>query len=113
MELRSPDPSLNPYLAFALILAAGLEGIENAAPLPPPLDADLYTAEKNVTKTLTLLPDSLHAAITLAARSDFVKSVVGEELLEKYIVLKQTEADEFAAAKDKAVFCKERYFRSV
>ena len=113
MELRSPDPSLNPYLAFALILAAGLNGIENATPLPPPLDADLYTAKKSITKGLPLLPDSLHAAITLAAKSDFVKSVVGEELLVKYIAIKQTEADEFATAKDKADFCKERYFRSV
>lgn len=110
IELRSPDPALNPYLAFALILAAGLEGIEKKMDLPPPVDADLYNADKSITKQLKLLPDSLDEAITLAARSDFVKSVVGEELLFKYLALKEIEARDFAAAKDKSRFYKERYF---
>ncbi|MCL2071872.1 MAG: glutamine synthetase family protein, partial [Oscillospiraceae bacterium] len=49
MELRSPDPSLNPYLAFAMIISAGLCGIENSMSLPPSVDADLYTADTSVT----------------------------------------------------------------
>ena len=111
MELRSPDPSLNPYLAFALIIAAGLDGIENGTVLSPALDADLYTAEESITKTLTRLPNSLRTAITLAANSGFVKSVVGEELLSKYLTIKETEANDFAATEDKTAFYRERYFR--
>lgn len=111
MELRSPDPSLNPYLAFALIIAAGLDGIENAMPLPPAIDADLYTAEESVTKSLARLPDRLEQAVSLAENSDFVKNVVGEELLAKYLALKKNELHDFAIAGDKAKFYKERYFR--
>ncbi len=85
MELRSPDPSLNPYLAFTLLISAGLDGIENQIPLPPAVDADLYTADESITKSLTLLPDTLDKAIALAKGSDFVKSVLGEELLERYL----------------------------
>jgi glutamine synthetase len=110
MELRSPDPSLNPYLAFSLIIAAGLDGMENNLPLPPAVDADLYTADESVTKALQPLPGSLEAAIALAEKSEFVKSVLGEELVSKYIAIKKNEELDFAAAKDKAAFYSERYF---
>lgn len=113
MELRSPDPSINPYIAFALILAAGLDGIESALPLPPAVDADLYTAAESVTKNLVLLPDNLDQAIRLARDSEIVKSVVGEELLAKYLAAKESEAAAFNAASDKAEFFRERYFRVV
>nr|AGS51946.1 glutamine synthetase type I [uncultured bacterium contig00003] len=110
MELRSPDPSLNPYLGFALIIAAGLDGIEKKAVLPPAVDADLYTADKNVTKDLPLLPDSLDKAIALAEKSGFVKSVIGEELFLKYLDLTKIEAGDFSAAKEKGEFFRDRYF---
>ena len=110
MELRSPDPSLNPYLAFALILSAELDGIENNAALPPAVDTDLYMADKNITKNLTLLPDTFDKAIAFAEKSTFVKSVLGDELLSKYIEIKKTEAGDFASARDKTAFYKERYF---
>ena len=113
MELRSPDPSLNPYLAFALILSAGLDGIERSMALPPAVDADLYTADKNITKDLALLPDSFEKAIELAEKSAFVKSVLGEELLSKYLEIKKLEAVDFAATKDKTAFYKERYFNAI
>jgi glutamine synthetase len=113
MELRSPDPSLNPYLAFSLIIAAGLDGIESNMTLPPAVDADLYTADSGVTQSLERLPDSLDAAIALAEDSKFVKSVIGEELLAKYIGIKKTEVSDFAAAKDKAEFYQERYFNVI
>ena len=113
MELRSPDPSLNPYLAFALILSAGLDGIEGGAPLPPPLDIDLYAADESATAPLARLPDSLDRAIALAEGSGFVKGVTGGELLKKYIAIKKEEAAEFAAAKDRAEFCREKYFYTV
>ena len=110
MELRSPDPSLNPYLAFALIISAGLDGIENNIPLPSAVDADLFTADESITKNLSQLPGNLGEAITLAKDSAFVKGVVGEELLSSYIALKEAESAEFSAAQDKAKFYKERYF---
>ncbi len=110
MELRSPDPSLNPYLAFALIMAAGLAGIENNSPLPPAVDADLYVADASVTNKLALLPESLAEAIQLAQNSQLVKAVIGDELLAKYLALKQEEASAFAQATDKDRFYQERYF---
>ncbi len=99
MELRSPDPVLNPYLAFALILSAGLDGIENGMVLP-------LAGER-----IARLPENLEKAITLAEQSDFVKKVTGEQLLAKYITLKKIEVSEFAAAENKAKFYEERYFR--
>jgi glutamine synthetase len=110
MELRSPDPSINPYLAFALIMAAGLEGIETNLALLPAVDVDLYAADDRVTKPLALLPDSLARAIELAENSPIVKAVIGEELLSRFIAFKKEESTAFAAAEDKAVFYKERYF---
>ena len=113
MELRSPDPSLNPYLAFAFVIAAGLDGIETNLPLPPAVDADLYTADKEITKNLALLPVSLEKAIALAEKSSFIKSVMGEELLAKYLEIKKIEAGDFISAKDKISFYKERYFNVI
>ena len=110
MELRSPDPSLNPYLSFALIIAAGLDGIENDLALPSDIDVDLFAADESVTKGLGLLPDSLEEAVSLAEKSDLVKKVIGEELLTKYLAVKKVEASDFAAAEDKTAFYKNCYF---
>ena len=110
MELRSPDPTLNPYLGFALILSAGLDGVEQGLPLPPAVDANLYAADISVIKALTPLPDSLDRAITLARDSAFLRAVLGEELLMKYLAIKKEEAAAFAAAGDKARFYTDTYF---
>jgi len=99
MELRSPDPSINPYLAFALIIAAGLEGIEKNLTLPPAVDADLYTADESVTGSLALLPGSLDQAVRLAENSPFVKAVIGRDILSRYVEFKKEEAAAFAAAR--------------
>ena len=113
MELRSPDPSINPYLAFALILAAGLEGIRNNQILPPAIDVNLYTAPENVTSKLTSLPSSLESAIGLARGSELVKSVIGEELLTKYLAIKESEAAAYEDSKDKEAFVRDRYFSRI
>ena len=89
MELRSPDPSANPYLAFALILTAGLEGIEQEAQLPEPMDIDLFSAGDEVTDGLQRLPRSLSEAIGLAEKSDLVRSVLGAGFLNRYIRVKR------------------------
>jgi len=57
MELRSPDPSCNPYLAFALVIQAGLEGINKQIPLTPAFDANLYEADADRINGLTLIPE--------------------------------------------------------
>jgi glutamine synthetase len=93
MELRSPDPSVNPYLAFALILAAGLEGVSQNTALPPETNVNLYTAPENITSGLDMLPQSLCEAIQIARSSEFVRSVVGDELLERYIKIKEAEVE--------------------
>ncbi len=113
MELRSPDPSVNPYLAFALIIAAGLDGIESNMPLPPAVDEDLFKADERITKTLIPLPDNFDKAIALAENSRFVNDTIGAEPASRYIAIKKTEAAEFAASKEKAQFYRERYFRVI
>ncbi len=110
MELRSPDPSINPYLAFALILAAGLHGIEADLALPDSVDADLYAADESVTARLHRLPEDLAEAAEMTEDSALVRAVVGDALLAKYVALKRAEAAAYAAAPDKAAFCRDTYF---
>ena len=78
MQLRSPDPMVNPYLAFSLILAAGLEGIREKRELAPPLNENLYQAPPAVTDRLEKLPTSLGEALAIAEQSEFVHKVLGD-----------------------------------
>ena len=110
MELRSPDPSLNPYLSFALLIGAGLDGIENNIILPPAVDADLYSADESVTGMLGLLPESLDKAIIAAENSGFIKNILGGELFGKYLDIKKAEANDFNAVKNKNEFYRKQYF---
>ena len=110
MELRSPDPSLNPYLSFALIISAGINGIKQNEPLPPAIDKDLYNAGENVVGKLTPLPESLDKAIEATENSTFVKDVVGGEVLAKFLAIKKEEAASYAASKNKQDFYTKNYF---
>ena len=83
-ELRSPDPMCNPYLAFTLIIYAGLEGIEQKAELIEAADFNLYSAKEEEVKDLLLLPKSLDEAKKVATSSDFVKAHLSKELIESY-----------------------------
>lgn len=83
-ELRSPDPMCNPYLAFALIIHAGLEGIEQKAELIEASDFNLYSAKDKEVKDLLLLPKNLDEAKKAAASSDFVKAHLTKGLIEAY-----------------------------
>lgn len=83
-ELRSPDPMCNPYLAFTLIIYAGLEGIEQKAELIEAADFNLYSAKEEEVKDLLLLPKSLDEAKKVAASSNFVKAHLSKELIESY-----------------------------
>ena len=74
MELRSPDPTANPYLAFALLIRAGMEGVREQLPLTKSTDCNLFTAPREITDGLERLPASLQEAIDLANASCFVRS---------------------------------------
>ena len=85
IELRSPDTKCNQYLVLALVIAAGLEGIEKKLELPSPVDLDLYNASEKDVASLEMLPADLDEALKIAADSDFIKSVVPENTLRSYI----------------------------
>lgn len=80
-ELRSADPSANPYIAFALLIRAGLDGINNKLELPAPVDADLTDRETAAKAGLDKLPDYLSEAIEIAKNSEFINSVLPENFL--------------------------------
>lgn len=77
IELRSPDPTANPYIAYALLIMAGLDGIERELTAPEAVNVNLYKADSSVTELLDRLPASLDEAIAVAEGSDFVRGVIG------------------------------------
>jgi len=83
-ELRSADPTANPYLAYTLLIYAGLEGISNGLYLPPVADMDLFTAGDDVTSKFDTLPDDLAQAKAMAAQSGFVKAHLPQRLIDIY-----------------------------
>lgn len=83
-ELRSPDPTANPYLAFALIIYAGLYGIKNKLELPMVADFNLFKASPEVLKNYKALPDSLEAACKAAKESSFIREHIPETILDIY-----------------------------
>lgn len=113
MELRSPDPSTNPYLAFALIIAAGLHGMENSLALPESMNVDLYAADESITGKLPRLPENLGYALKLAGKSDFLKNTLNEQILENYIRLKTIELQAFGRTTDKRTYFLENYFKMI
>ena len=113
MELRSPDPAINPYLAFALILSAGLEGMEDGLALPPAVDGNLFDAEAGEKASLTPLPGTLAEAVSAVEASPFVKGVVGEPLLSKYQLQKRREAEDCRRAESMDAFTRKRYFHLI
>lgn len=77
IELRSPDPTANPYIAYALLITAGLDGIERELTAPEAVNVNLYKADSSVTEPFDRLPASLDEAIAVAEGSDFVRGVIG------------------------------------
>ncbi len=99
VELRSPDPACNPYLAFACILAAGLDGIESGTSLPPPLEraaGELTPAERQELG-IRSLPEDLHEAIHLAANSELLRRTLGDHVFNNLIENKQVEWNRWRA----------------
>ncbi|MGW8272352.1 MAG: glutamine synthetase family protein [Thermodesulfovibrionales bacterium] len=97
IELRCPDPACNPYLASAIMLAAGLDGIEKKIPLPDPVEEDLYafSEEKLSGRKIDVLPSSLYEAILELKKDQLIRDVLGEHLSRRYIDIKMREWNEF------------------
>ena len=83
-ELRSPDPSANPYLAYALLIYAGLYGIENKLELPKAADINLYKADEAVLSQFKRLPTNREEARKLAKNSEFIKEHLPEMMINAY-----------------------------
>lgn len=93
LELRNPDPTCNPYLALAGILAAGLDGIKNDIEAPEPVNKNIYemTAKERKRSKVVSLPEDLKEAIEAMEKSSLVKEVLGEHIFYKYIDAKTGE----------------------
>ncbi len=97
IELRSPDPACNPYLAFSVMLAAGLEGIERGYPCPDPVEENVYvmSAEERERRGIGTLPTSLLEAIQLTEKSEVVRKALGDHVFNAFIANKKLEWDEY------------------
>jgi glutamine synthetase len=97
IEYRAPDPACNPYLAFAAMLAAGLEGIEREYPCPPPADRSVYemSDQERAERGITHLPGSLWEAIQVAERSELLRRCLGEHVFHTLIQNKKIEWSEY------------------
>jgi len=97
IELRNPDPACNPYLAFSVMLAAGLRGIEEKLECPPPREIDLYKLSQSERNQLGIqsLPESLSEAIKLCEQSDLVREALGDHVFQEFIQNKQMEWDRY------------------
>jgi glutamine synthetase len=97
VEYRAPDPACNPYLTFAVMLAAGLEGIEKGYELPPPVEVDVYSLTEKEREELGIevLPSSLGEAIKEMEKSTLVRECLGEHVFWSFIRNKKAEWDEY------------------
>src|ERR1700742_582179 len=97
MELRCPDPACNPYLTFAALLQAGLEGIERGYELPEPMERNLYHLSPDERRRLGIeqLPETLGEAIELTAESELVLRTLGEHMFNRYIEIKRQEWEDY------------------
>jgi glutamine synthetase len=96
-EIRCPDPACNPYLTFAALLHAGLEGIEQGYELPEPMETNLYhlTAEQRKERGIVSLPETLGEAEDELAGSELVRKALGPHIFDRYVELKRAEWDEY------------------
>src|SRR5256714_3677797 len=96
-ELRCPDPSCNPYLTFAAMLHAGLDGIEHGYDIPEPMETNLYdlTPEEREERSIEQLPETLGEAIEELSNSELVRSALGDHIFERYVELKREEWEEY------------------
>lgn len=96
-ELRCPDPSCNPYLTFAVMLQAGLEGIEKGYDLSDPMEKNLYHLTDREREELGIksLPGSLGEAISITEKSELIKKALGEHVFTRFVELKKNEWEDY------------------
>jgi glutamine synthetase len=97
IEYRSPDPACNPYLAFSVMLAAGLAGIEQKIIPPDPVEENVYkmSEEERLKRRIRQLPGSLLEAIQLTEKSQMVREALGDHVFEHFIENKKVEWDRY------------------
>ncbi len=97
IELRSPDPSCNPYLALAVCLAAGLDGIKNRILPPPPCDCNIYemSAREREERGIGCLPESLKEALDELERDEVIKEALGPHVYSRFMEAKRIEWDRY------------------
>ena len=97
VELRCPDPTANPYLAMAVCLKAGLDGIKRQLPVPASVDTNIFnlTAEEKKERHIHSLPANLREATLAMSESDFMKEAVGNHIFERYTKAKMDEWNEY------------------
>ena len=113
MELRSSDPSCNPYYAFALLIYAGLEGIEERLELKKPANFNLYEASEDILKDYDTIPDTLEKAIEIAGNSEFVERSLPSNTLSKYLSFKKDECLQCDNSGNKEEFEHKTYFYTI
>ena len=97
IELRCPDPACNPYLAFAVMLAAGLKGVEKGYTLPAPVEEDIFEMSEKERKQhgIDSLPGSLQEAVQAMEKSELVREALGDHIFQKFIENKNIEWDQY------------------
>ena len=96
-ELRCPDPACNPYLTFAALLHAGLDGIEKGYELPPPMEKNLYelSHEDRAKAGIEALPETLGEAVEIGASSELLLNAFGEHIHSRFVDLKRAEWEDY------------------
>lgn len=99
IEYRSPDPACNPYFAFSVMLAAGLEGIQKGYPLRDPVERNVYEMTEKERKKYRIesLPEDLYEAIQVTEKSDLVKRALGDHVFHQFIENKKIEWERYRA----------------
>jgi len=97
VEFRSPDPACNPYLAFSVMLSAGLEGIEKNYEVPDPVEENVYDMgeEERIGRGIDTLPSSLLEAVHLTEKSELVRKALGDHVFDAFIKNKKIEWDQY------------------
>lgn len=96
LELRSPDPSSNPYLAMAVMLQAGLDGIRQQMPLPEPLEETLLMRNRSRLRQVEMLPTSLGEALDAMSQDDVILGALGPYISDRYLNAKRQEFEEYS-----------------
>jgi len=96
-EIRCPDPTCNPYLALAMMLNSGLDGVKNKLTPPASVDKDIFemNAGEMADEGITVLPASLEEAIEELKKNPIAKATLGEHIFEKYVEAKTKEWDAY------------------